>query len=74
MSTKIEKELRVFDSAAEAEHFDLQQLSSLSGSERIANALLMMMPYYETSPRLERVYRVVQLKELPISDGWRVGL
>lgn len=70
----MKKEIRIFDSHQEADEHDLNEVRTLSGSERIQRALELMSTYYENSPRLERVYRVVKLKDMPISDGWRVGI
>jgi len=74
MPKDIKIQLRVHNSMEEADAFDLQSINSMSGEERIKNALIMMAPYYETTPRLERIYRVTEQKDLPISDNWRVGL
>ena len=74
MKEKILREIKIFDSNSDADAYDQSETKKLSGEERLNNALRLMAPYYEHTPRLERLYRVVELKELPISDGWRVGL
>ena len=74
MNEKFAREIRIFDTNSDADAFDQSETKRLSGEKRLENALRIMAPYYEHTPRLKRLYRVVELKELPISDGWRVGV
>jgi hypothetical protein len=57
----------------DAEDADLEYFSSLSPSEKFSLGLLLMEQVHAANPRLERLYRVVNIKEGPVSDGWRVG-
>ncbi len=60
-----------FDSHEEADKANFEFYRSLSTQERLNIFLEMMVPYYETFPRLERIYRAVDLGECPVSsDRW----
>lgn len=68
----MEKILRIV-SIEEAEDADLEYFKTLTNEERISLAFKLMEPVYATYPRLERIYRIVDFKAGPISDGWRMG-
>jgi hypothetical protein len=74
MAREISIKLSIHDSSKYADAYDAQTLKSLTGEQKLTLALRMMSPYYETTQRLERVYRVVEQGKLPISDNWRVGI
>jgi hypothetical protein len=64
----VERVIRKFDSFEEAEHADADHYAALTPQERV-NVLLYLVESYrqslgETSERLERVYRVVELSRV----------
>ena len=63
----VERVIRKFDSFKEAERADADHYAALTPQERV-NVLLYLVESYrqslgETSERLERVYRVVELSK-----------
>lgn len=73
MAREMEIVFQTFSNMSEADEADRQRIRSLTGEERNRLALIMMAPYYEATPRLERIYPVVDQEELRISDGWEVA-
>ena len=71
---KNSKKIIIHHSFEEAEQYDKKLLKGLSGEEKIKQALQLMAPYYEATQGLKRVYRVIEQKDLPVSDNWRVGV
>jgi len=66
-----DKSFQAFDSHEEADKANVDYYNSLTTQERLNIFLEMMAPYYETFPRLERIYRAVDLGECPVScDRW----
>jgi hypothetical protein len=67
----VEKILQSFDSHEEADQANKDYYASLSNQDRIRISLELMASYYEAFPRLERIYRAVDLGECPVSaDRW----
>ena len=61
----------MYDTHEEADNASKEYYASLSTTERLAVFLELMAPYYEAHPRLERIYRVAELGECPVSsDRW----
>jgi len=58
---RTKREIRIFDSFAEADEADYAYYRSLSGNEKLKIMLEIMAPAYEAAPRFERVYRVVEI-------------
>ena len=56
---EMKREIRVFDSFAEAEEADYEYYRSLTGDEKLELMLKIMAPVYEANPGFGRVYRVV---------------
>jgi hypothetical protein len=69
----MDKTFKSFDSFEDAEKADFDFYAALSGEERLQLALEIMAASYAAHPRLERVYRVVELSECPVLDSWRLG-
>ena len=60
MSEPRKRELRVFNSFAEADEADYEYYRSLSGNQKFTMMLELMAPAYEASPGFKRVYRIVE--------------
>ena len=60
VDTNAKREFKVFNSFAEAGEADYEYYRSLTGNEKLELMLKIMAPAYETNPRFERVYRVVE--------------
>jgi hypothetical protein len=58
---RIKREIRVFNSFAEADEAEYEYYRSLSGNEKLEMMLEIMAPAYEAAPRFERVYRVIEI-------------
>lgn len=61
------------DSFKDADEKDFEYYASLSSDERLKIALQLMEPIYDAYPRLERLYRIIDQAQRPVSDSWRMG-
>ena len=59
------------DSFEEADQHNLAYYDGLTPDEKLQAALELMATLYEAHPRLERIYRTVDIGECPVSvDRW----
>lgn len=70
----MEKIIREFDSFQDADQADSDYYAQLSPSQHLEHFLKLMEPIYAAASRLQRIYRVAELSQGPICDGWRVGV
>ena len=68
------KVLQFFDSHQEADTANFDYYQSLTPDQRIEIGLELYSAYHEAYPRFERVYRVAELGECPVSSDWGVGI
>lgn len=69
----MDKIIRTFETHEEADRASREDDAKLTTSQRLANFLQMMAPAYESSARLQRVYRTRNLDEPEVRDRWRLG-
>ncbi len=70
----MEKILRIFDSHEAAEQASQIEDNLLTPEQRFAAFMDLMVPHYAASPRLQRIYRVDDIRERKIRDDWGVRL
>ncbi|MEO0326263.1 MAG: hypothetical protein AAF447_25165 [Myxococcota bacterium] len=63
-----ERALRGFESPEEADKANFEHYRSLTPEQRLAIAVELVEPFHGADARLERVHRVVELGECPVSD------
>lgn len=70
----MKKILREFDSLKQADEADWDYYARLSPTEHLEHFLKLMEPFYASAPGFQRIYRVVELSQRPIRDGWGMGV
>lgn len=70
----MDKTLRIFDNFMDAEAAERVDDDQLTYQERFRIFMQLMAPYYATSPRLQRIYRVDDLYARSICDDWGIRL
>ena len=70
----MDKIIRSFGSHEEADRANRADDAKLTTSQRLDHFLQMMAPAYESTERLQRVYRTRNFDEPEVRDRWRLGL
>jgi CRP-like cAMP-binding protein len=69
----MDKIIRAFETHEEADRASREDDAKLTTNQRLAHFLQMMAPVYESTARLQRVYRTRNLDEPEVRDRWRLG-
>ncbi len=70
----MEKLLRVFENPQAADEACRADNVQLNYRQRFDAFMTLMAPYYAASPRLQRLYRVDDLRQRKIRDDWGIRL